>query len=443
MPRRPSLPSPSRSPERSHRHGLLKHRAVADALVSLAGLMGRPVVNQAGAAVGKVTDIVARWDGGAYPPATGLVVRVGRRPAYLPISQVQAIEHDRVVLRSARLDLRDFQRRSGEVVLGRDVLDRQLVDVDGVRVVRASDLYLARVGLSWRLVGVDVGLGSLVRRLGPTRWRKRPTPERVLDWAGVQPFGSQPGELRLSRPNEALHRLRPAELADLLEELGRGERQELLAALEPEDAADALEEMRPEELGQLLRDVPWPRAAQLVAAMEPDEAVDALRDLDEDERTELLQAMQDDVATELTALLNYSEESAGGLMTTHLVRVDRTATVADVRILLREQRAESEDIDRVIVVDDDGVLVDDVGLLALLAAHDSTELAALIGESAPLTVRVDDTLGEVVEQLVDSRATSVVVVDEHDHPVGRILADDLIDALVPDRGRFRFPRILK
>ena len=266
----------------------------------------------------------------------------------------------------------------------------------------------------------------------------------MLDWAAVQPFGSQPGELRLSRSNQALHRLRPAELADLLEELGRDERQELLDALEPEDAADALEEMQPEDLEQLLRDAPWPKAALLVAAMEPDEAVDALRDLEPDERADLLEAMDDATATELTGLLNYSEESAGGLMTTHLVaRLGEDATVAEVRALLREQSESSHDVDRVIVVDGEGLLIDDVGLLALLTADDSTEMGALAGDATPMTVRVDDSLGEVVEQLVDSRATSVVVVDGDDHPVGRILADDLIDALVPDRGRFRFPRILK
>jgi len=323
------------------------------------------------------------------------------------------------------------------------VLDRQLVDVDGVRVVRASDLYLARVGLSWRLVGVDVGMASLLRRLGPARYRNRATPERVLDWAMVQPFGANPGELRLAHSNHALHRLRPSEVADLLEELGRDERQELLDALEPEDAADALEEMQPEELEQLLRDAPRPKAAALLEAMEPDEAVDALRDLEPDERRELLAAMEGSTAAELTALLNYEEESAGGLMTTHLVRVPRSATVARVREVLRVESEASVDVDRVVVVDDEGILVQDIGLLALLTANDDTEVGALLEANEPVTVGVHDPLVEVVDRLVDSRATSVVVVDGDGRPVGRILADDLIDALVPDRNRFRFPRILK
>lgn len=443
MPRRPSLPTKSSRAAQTRHTGLLDNRAVADALISLAGLVGRPVVNQAGGEVGKVADVVARWDGGSYPPATGLVVRVGRRPAYLPISQVQAIDPERVRLRSARLDLRDFQRRSGEVVLGRDVLDRQLVDVDGVRVVRASDLYLARIGLSWRLVGVDVGMASLLRRLGPARNRNRATPERVLDWAMVQPFGANPGELRLAHSNHALHRLRPAEVADLLEELGRDERQELLDALEPPAAADALEEMQPEQLEQLLRDVPLPKAAALLEAMEPDEAVDALRDLERDERDELLGAMEAETAAELTALLTYAEESAGGLMTTHLVRVPGTFTIARVREVLRHESEASADVDRVVVVDDDGLLVHDIGLLTLLLANDETEVGALLDDNEPVTVGEHAPLGAVVERLVDSRATSLVVVDKEGRPIGRILADDLIDALVPERGRFRFPRILK
>jgi CBS domain-containing protein len=415
---------------------------VADALISLAGLVGQPVRNQAGDEVGRVADVVARWDGGPYPPATGLVVKVGRRPAFLPIAQVATMKAEEVRLRSARLDLRDFQRRPGEVVLGRDVLDRQLVDVDGVRVVRASDLYLARVGLAWRLVGVDVSLQSLLRRLGPARLRHRATPDRVLDWSAVQPFGAQPGELRLSRSSQALKRLRPSEVADLLEELGRDERQELLDALDPEMAADALEEMQPEELEQLLREAPVDRAAALIAAMEPDEAADALRDLGAEERAELLDAMPDETAGELAALLTFSEESAGGLMTTHLVTVPVGTSLEVVRERLREETDHRADVDRVLVIDEDGTLVDDLALFDLFLAAAEATVDDLVEPPWPVTVHADASLEEVVARLVDSRAASVVVVDEADRPIGRILADDVVDALVPEKAKLRFPRIL-
>lgn len=448
MARRPSFPTPTLRPpslrnRAEQRHArLLTHRSVADALISLAGLIGRPVTNQQRAEVGRLSDVVARWDGGPYPPVTGLVVKVGRRPAFLGIDQVQSLTHQGVQLASARLDLRDFERRPGEVVLGGDVLDRQLVDVDGVRVVRASDLYLARVGLAWRLVGVDVSLQSLMRRLGPARLRARPTPDRVLDWAAIQPFGSHPGQVRLSRPNQALRRLRPAEVADLLEELGRDERQELLSALDPASAADALEEMEPDQLEQLLRDAPVEQAAGLLAEMEPDEAVDALRDLEPDERDALFDAMEDETAGELAALLTFPEQTAGGLMTTYLVLIEAGTTVERVQARLREEEEHREDIDSVLVVDNDGTLVDDLSLYELLVAQPTDVVDDLVRPPWPVTVKVDADLQEVVAQLTDSRAASVIVVDEDDTPVGRILADDVIDALVPDRAKQRFPRIL-
>ena len=131
-------------------------RQVRSELVSLAGLIGKPVLNQSGQQIGHVSDVVARWDSNQpYPPATGLIVRVGRRRAWLPIDAVEEVHRDRVRLRTARLDLRDVALRPGEVELARDVIDHQLVDTDGARVIRASDLYLARVAGVVQLVGVD------------------------------------------------------------------------------------------------------------------------------------------------------------------------------------------------------------------------------------------------------------------------------------------------
>jgi CBS domain-containing protein len=449
MARRPPLPTPAAfRRRREHRtQRLLTNRAVGDALVSAAALVGRPVRGPGGVEVGRVHDLVVRWQGEPYPPVTGLVVRIGRRRAFVPIRDIERLGQDAVTLRSVRLDLRDFERRPGEVVLNGDVIDHQLVDVDGVRVVRAADLYLAEVNGEHRLVGVDVGFQTLLRRLGPSRLRRRPTPDRVIDWGAIQSFGSGPatgpgrGPVRLHGPNQALRRLRPAELADLLEELGREERQELLAHLEPETAADALEEMDADELGALLRESPTEHAASLLVEMEPDEAVDALRDLEPDEADELLGAMPPDVAARLRALLLYRAGTAGGLMTTSLVLVRGDQTVGEVRRILRAHAEHQGEVDAVVVVDDHGVLVRDLGLFELLVASQDDAVADLAGDDEPATVAPEAGLEQVVECFIDSRGSSVLVVDEDGRPVGRILADDLVDALVPHRGRVRFPRL--
>ena len=315
----------ARYEQRVERLTALRH--VRSELVSLAGLIGQPVLNQAGPADRPRGG--RRRPVGQQPavPAGDRADRAGgRRRAWLPIDAVEEVGRDRVRLRTARLDLRDVALRPGEVELARDVIDHQLVDTDGARVIRASDLYLARVAGVVQLVGVDVGFNSLLRRLGPARFRSRPTPEKVIDWASITSFGSQHGPGgTLQAAEHGLQRLRPGELADLLEDLGRTERRDLLARLTPEQAADALEEMQDEELVQLLRESDTAEAAELLGRMEPDEAADGLRELDPGEQKKLLAAMPAEARDRVATLLGYGERTAGGIMTTVLV----TATPAE------------------------------------------------------------------------------------------------------------------
>src|SRR5580658_6394176 len=443
---RPSPPAVSalraRYEQRTER--LTTQRHVRAALVSLAGLIGKPVLNQAGQQIGTVADVVARWDSNQrYPPVTGLILRIGRRRAWLPIEAVEDVGRDRVRLRSARLDLRDVSRRHGEVELARDVVDHQLVDIDGARVIRASDLYLARIAGVVQLVGVDVGFNSLLRRLGPARFRSRPTPEKVIDWASITSFGSQHGPGgTLQAAEHGLQRLRPGELADLLEDLGRTERRDLLARLSPEKAADALEEMQEEELVQLLRESTTAEAAELLGRMEPDEAADGLRELDPGGQEKLLAAMPAQARDRVTTLLGYGERTAGGIMTTVLVTAAPAETIMQVRDRLRANREHDEDLAGVIVLGDDGRVLDDLTMTELFLADPGASVDDLIGPPWPVTVTPDAGLDEITERLVEARHSSVVVVDEQERPLGRILVDDVLDMLVPDRARFRFPRRL-
>jgi CBS domain-containing protein len=453
-----SLPGRRDSPERpTHQRRrrtrrILASEGVFDSIVSLAGILGRPVTNQTGQEIGRLEDVVARWsDGQTYPPVSGLVIRVGRRLAFVPASAIDRIAHAEVLLRSARLDLVDVVRRPGEVHLAKDVLDHQLVDVDGVQVIRAADLYLAEVLGRIRLVGADVSTSTLLRRLGPRRWRPLPTPDRVIDWAAIQPFGESvdnvdgAAQVRLKTTHEGLHRLRPGELADLLEDLRRDERAELLAALSADEAADALEEMQADDLEQLLREAHPDEAARLVAAMEPDEAVDALRDLPSANRAELLRRIPPKTALALRELLGYPEDEAGGIMTTALVVATTNDSVIDVVDRLSEARGHDVDLDAVAVVNKDGRLVGDVTLLKILLTMKSapeSRISSLLADEDVVTVQPRASADEVAGQLVEARRLSLVVVDDDDRPIGRILADDVLDALVPTKGRFHFPRLL-
>jgi hypothetical protein len=445
------LIAPAADALRRRNDRLTTRRAVRQAIVSLASLVGAPVFNQAGQRVGRVVDLMARMHGqDPYPPLTGLLLHVGSRNSFLPIESVEKFAHQAVYLRASRLDLREFTRRPGEVLLAKDVLDHQLVDLDGRQVIRAADLYLAPVAGQFLLVGLDVSLGTLLRRLGPKRFRGRPTPERVIDWDAVAPFAddltSSPPAVHLRASDEELRRLAPADLADLLEDLERPGRQDLLSRLGYDTAADALEEMDPDELEALLREAAPEQAAALISAMEPDEAVDALRDLSDSERDLILKYLSEEKTAELSALLTYPENTAGGFMTTVLVHAALGDTISAVRRTvsgLREHRAE---IDAVVVCDPDGVLLADVPLFDLVIHPSETavsEILAADDHPEPLTVSPDASVADVADQLVRTRRSSLLVVDDACRPLGRILADDVLDAMLPERGRLHFPRLLQ
>jgi CBS domain-containing protein len=418
-------------------------REVRESLVSLAGLVGRPVRHQGGEVVGRVADVVVEWNSDeGYPPLAGVIARVGARRAFVPADAVDTLGQREVVLATTRLDLRDFVAREDETALVAQVLDHQLVDLDGARVVRASDLYLATVAQSVRLVGVDVGFETLLRRLGPARWRTRPTPDAVIDWASVHAFGSHTGRggARLDHHRGELNTLRSAELADLLEDLGRQGRHQLLKLVEPATAADALEEMDTDQLRQLLTEVDVNEAAALIAWMEPDEGAEALRSLDESDREAMLAAMPEQASRRLRPVLASPARSAAGEMTTVMVLAHPDDTVADVRQQLTAQAEHVVDLDAIIVVDAEGQLVDDISLGELFMAEPDTPLHELVGPPWPVTVTRDADVNEVAERLIDSRRLSVVVLDEQDRPLGRILADDVLDAVLSGRRRWQFPR---
>jgi CBS domain-containing protein len=434
----------------SYTQRLMTSRQVRQNIVSLVGLIDCPVVNQAGDEVGRLVDLVAQVHGGsdAYPALTGIVVRVGRRRAFLDAAAIERVDRRSVTLRTARMDLREFQRREGEVLLHRDILDHQLVDTDEVQVIRAADLYLAQVGDQVRLVGVDVSLQTLLRRLGPKRFRWHPTPDRVIDWAAIESFGEDspedPAAMKLRTPSSALRRLRPAELADVLEGLGRPGRKELLASLDHDLAADALEEMEPDELTALLREVEPAQAADLLARMEPDEAAEALREIPADEQTQLLARMPQATQRELARLLGYPADEAGGVMTTVIACASPEATVEEVRKRLVKLAKHQTEIDSVAVLDAEGRVIGDVSAFDLLVNKASRPLADLIDpDNPPVTLQPDADLDAVATTMVESRRSSLLVVDEDGKPLGRILADDMLDALVPGHGRLHFPRLLQ
>jgi CBS domain-containing protein len=296
-----------------------------------------------------------------YPPVIGIVARMnarhGSRDVFVPWEKVERMDARGVKLATPALNLERFARRPGELVLRDSLFDRQVVDVEGRRVVRINDLDVRETGGVWRLVAVDVSFAGVLRRaggswlerrLGSFMGREAENRSPLIDWAQVIPVAdsgaSEGGDLRLRVPRNRLDLLHPADLARVVEQMTPQQGAEFLSGFDDARAADTLEELEDEQQAHVLRAMDPERAADVLEEMEPDEATDALQSFTPEEAAELLGRMDPEEASEVQELLHYSEDSAGGLMTNDYVAVPVWATVGGVLTALRARaRAAAHD----------------------------------------------------------------------------------------------------
>jgi magnesium transporter len=415
-------------------------------MLYLSQLIGRPVVDQAGDAIGKVADLIVAV-GEQYPPVTGLVLATNGRHVFLPWSSVESIDASGARLRTSILDIAKFSQRPNEILLKADLEDKQIVDIDGRRVVRVNDLSLDVVEGSLRLVAVDVGAAGLMRRLGIERPMRRLARalgvnlhERYIDWEDVDPVESSIASVKLRVPHAGLAELHPADLASIIDQLAPKDRAGVLASLDDEAVADAIEEMEPETQVEVLADLLPDRAADILEEMSPDDAADLVADLPEATREEILALMEKEEAAELGELLAYPEESAGGIMTTAYIAMPAALTAAQAIDRLRELEPDAETIYYVYVVDEDERLVGVLSLRDLIVAKPNVPISAVMIDE-PITVHVLDDQDHVAGVIARYNLLAVPVVDELGHLEGIVTVDDALDAVAPAAGRRRLPRV--
>ena len=199
--------------------GVAADKVMAAGGLYLSQVLDRPVRDAAGVQIARVHDLVIRFGREPHPPISGLIARQGRRKFYLPWSQVAELSPRDARLKTFKVDLRPFERRDGEALLRRDILDKQLIDTEGRRVVRASDLRLSRDGDGYRVVAVDVSVRGLLRRLGPAALTGSIESRRLIDWADVESFATDVPMVRLRVPYQGVAKLHPVEIARIVESL--------------------------------------------------------------------------------------------------------------------------------------------------------------------------------------------------------------------------------
>jgi len=411
-------------------------------MLYLSQVLGRPIVDLEGERVAALKDVIVRLGEDDHPPVAGFVARYRRRNFFLPRWRISHFDEQGVRLNSDILDLRPFTRRDGEVLLARDVLNKQLIDAAGKRVVRVNDVQIIEAANEWRVTGADVSLAGLWRRLSPG-FMRRGTPVEVIDWADVGYLATDAATVQLKSSRGKLTRLHPVEIARLAEAFSYQQGAEIVEALDDETAAETLEEMAAARQAQILGDMDEERAADILEHMSPDEAADVLGDLPEDKAEDLLNRMEDDEQSEVAELLPYEDDTAGGLMTTEFVTLPRDLTVGEALARLREMAETPNMIYYLYVVagEESWNLVGVIALRSLILSDPSLPLADVMRTELQVA-HPDDNADDVAQKIAEYNLLALPVVDEIGDILGIVTFDDAIEILLPRDWRQRLPRLL-
>ena len=409
-------------------------------ILHLSHIVGGALRDSDGARLGKVDDLIVRLSGSGYPPITGLLVTVAGRQAYLPAERLTDLAPGEAVLSKAKLDLRPFERRPEEVLLKHDVLDHQLINVEGARLVRANEVELARLEGWWRVAGVDTGPRGGLRRLLPQPLGRRIATGDFLDWASVEPFAGDVASVRLRVLHPRLAKLHPAQIADLVEAASHREGEEIIQAVGQDDLeleADVFEELDEQHQMEFIERRSDGEVAAVIARMAPDDAADLVAELPEERRRVVLDLLPGLHQRKVRALLGYDPAEAGGLMSPDFVSVYRQATVGEVLERVRRSSLADEMLSSVYVMDAAHRFLGAVPLATLVRADSETALVDLELQYIPhLTAEAD--FEEVARLMADYNLIAAPVVDPEERMIGVVTVDDVLEVMLPKGWRRRF-----
>jgi magnesium transporter len=407
--------------------------------IALSSIIGAPVYDSSGELAGQVREVAISPQ---HDPnhISDIIVKSHDGDRLLPVKSVFAMDGRAVRTKGKTAEWPPLVSSEGLLLLERDLLDQQIIDIHGRKVVRVNDVDLrqepANGSLKLKIGKVDVGLRGAVRRLlkglAPMKAVEALVsrlPEKNIPWEFVDLIETDPARrVHLKLEYERLSKLHPADIADILEDLAPAEREAVFGSLDEEVAAEALEEINPKMQVELMSSIDSDKAADIVEEMDPDAAADLLGDLPQETSDEILEEMEPAERQEVAELLAFEENTAAGRMTNEYLALPPDATVNDAINRLREFEGATDTISTIFLVDSDEKLVGAVPLVALVLASSDTKLSTLSPEHV-IFCEADVSESEVAEMFDKYNLQSLPVVDDQMRLTGIITADDVISIL--------------
>lgn len=412
----------------------------------LSEILGHTITDIDGHYVGKLEDLIAREIKDAtHPIVDAVVIKDKHKTTIVPYVLVMALFAPSIPLKCRVDEITQYRPAENDIFLSRDVLDKQIIDTDGARVVRVNDLELVRVNGTLYVGNVDIGMLGVLRRLGVAGVTQRitsflglPESQTFISWDDVELLRHDPF-MRLRVPVDKISELHPADVAEIISDMNKLESGELLEALNMEQLADTLEEVETDFQAGLVENMPDEKVADILEEMEPDEAADLLAELPEKRSRGLLALMEKEESEDVRKLLSYPEESAGGIMTTEYACVPPDVTAEEAIRYLRQNATDAETLFYVYVTDTQDHLKGVFSLKGLIFA-DPTRRVEEFMEDRVKSVKLTDQQDEVAQVITKYDLLAIPVVDDQNVMHGIVTADDALDKIIPTAWKKRLPR---
>jgi CBS domain-containing protein len=412
-----------------------------DGVLHLSSLAGSPLLDSAGERLGRVDDVVARLDlADPLPPVIGLRASIGGRLLFVPANGIDRLEPGSAHTSTTKLNLAQFERRPGEVLLRSDVLGHSLINVNTARLVRAGEVELTHEDGAWRVAGIDPSLGARFRRLLPRRLRGDDGGhEEFVPWPELEPFVGHVPTSRLRLAHRRIAQLHPAQIADLVEAASHEEGEEILEAVgqDKELEADVFEELDDEHQLEFLDQRSDREIAAVLSRMASDDAADLLLEIKQERRLPVLDMLPLAKQRKIKGLLGYNPSTAGGVMSPDFVVVSRDATVSTAVTAARSADIPPESLHAILLTDPEGGLNGLITAGELLRADPEQTLDA-IAENSPPSVGAEAEIPEVARLMTDYNLVSLPVLDAEGRPIGVVSVDDILELTLPEQWRRRY-----
>jgi magnesium transporter len=402
----------------------------------LSSVLGKPVIDELGRDVGKLWDMVL-VPGEVFPEVSLLLVKGKDGILAVPWKDIYLFNPFVISIARTRKTVGKYISREGEILVSRDILDKQIVDINGAKVVRVNDLKLGSYKDHLCIFFADIGFRGLLRRLGYEKigvklaalFSKRLS-DNHISWEYVQPLELNVSRLTLTMARDQMAEMHPADIASIISQIPSKNIHTVLTSLDTETAGEAIHELEPELRSRVISQLDSEHASDILEEMAPDEAADVLGDLPEEKAQELLGLMDAEEAEDIQELMEHEENTAGGLMNSEFLSISNDFTVEDA---LREVRLIAPDIETVYyayVTDNEENLMGVVSLRELLINSPDTPVQEIMTTNLK-SVKVDSSPEEILEIIAKYNLIAVPVLDEEEKMAGVATVDDILELFLP------------